>query len=116
MEDHPELLYAAAGRSITAVDRFSGRIAWRLKLPRFFGGIITIHVIGNELYAGRGSYVYGLDRFTGNVLWERGLGASGTAVMLASASPSDHQSTVAAAHAAHQAAAMAGTSATSAAG
>ena len=37
MEDVPEMLYAAIGRTVIAMDRFSGRPVWRVKLPRFLG-------------------------------------------------------------------------------
>lgn len=78
METHTDLLFAASGRNIQALDRYTGRIVWRMKLPRYFGGnIVTILASGDELFIGRGGYVYCLDRTTGNVLWERGVGSSG---------------------------------------
>ena len=82
--DTPELLYAAVGRTVMALDRFNGRPVWRLKLPRFLGGNISMIIPhGKEVYIGRGGYVYCLDRFTGNVLWERGTGGSGYLTLLA---------------------------------
>lgn len=84
MSDTIDLLYAATGRWVIALDRFSGRPAWRRKLPRLFGGLITLHVVGDEVYAARGGYIYCLDRYSGDVLWERGVGAQGGVVMLCS--------------------------------
>src|ERR1051325_7409679 len=84
METQPELLYAGVGRTIIAMDRFSGRPAWRVKLPRLLGGSISMILPhGNEVYVGRGGYVYCLDRADGSVLWERGMNASGKMVLLA---------------------------------
>ena len=84
METQPELLYAGVGRTVVAMDRFTGRPAWRVKLPRLLGGSISMVLPhGNEVYVGRGGYVYCLDRFDGSVLWERGTNASGNMVLLA---------------------------------
>ena len=118
MDELPELLYAAAGRTITALDRFSGRPAWRIKLPRFFGGLITLVVRGNELYAARGGYVYCLDRFDGRVLWERGVGSTGGIVLMALAgqTPEEAEMSAAAAHAAQQAAGASAAAGAAAAG
>lgn len=118
MDSPPELLYAGVGRTITALDRYSGRPAWRVKLPRFFGGLITLVVRGRELYAARGGYVYCLDRFNGKVLWERGLGAKGGLVLMAL--PGDRgdegEMAAAAAQAVAQAAAAAASAGAAAAG
>ncbi len=84
METPTDLMFAASGRVVNALDRFTGRPVWRIKLPRMFGGsIVTIMASGNEVFIGRGGYVYCLDRFTGGVLWERGVGSSGGLVMMA---------------------------------
>ena len=90
METPTDLMYAASGRIVTALDRYTGRPVWRIKLPRMFGGsIVTLMSSGNEVFIGRGGYVYCLDRLTGGVLWERGVGSSGGLVMLAT----DHMGT-----------------------
>jgi outer membrane protein assembly factor BamB len=90
METPTDLMYAASGRVITALDRYTGRPVWRIKLPRMFGGsIVTVLVSGNEVFVGRGGYVYCLDRATGSVLWERGVGSNGSLVMMAT----DHMGT-----------------------
>lgn len=104
MSDAPELIYAATGRTIVALDRFSGRPVWRRKLPRILGGLVTIQVIGDEVYAARGGYIYCLDRYSGDVLWERGVNISGGVVMLASSHGSSDAATVAASAAASAAA------------
>lgn len=79
----PDLLYAAVGRTVVAMDRFSGRPAWRVKLPRLLGGSISMILpYGREVYVGRGGYVYCLDRFSGAVLWERGMGGSGNLTLM----------------------------------
>jgi outer membrane protein assembly factor BamB len=113
--DVPEILYAAVGRTVIALDRFTGRPVWRLKLPRLFGGNISMILPhGNEVYVGRGGYVYCLDRFTGSALWERGTDASGGLSLLAVAGSDFGQqqaSSMASAAAAAQAAAAAGTTA-----
>lgn len=84
METPTELMFAASGRVVTALDRYTGRPAWRIKLPRLFGGsIVTLIASGNEVFVGRGGYVYCLDRASGGVLWERGVGSSGGVVMMA---------------------------------
>jgi outer membrane protein assembly factor BamB len=84
MDISPEILYAGVGKTVMAVDRFSGRPVWRVKLPRLLGGHISMVLPhGNELYVGRGAYVYCLDRFTGRVLWERGMGSMGGVLLLA---------------------------------
>jgi outer membrane protein assembly factor BamB len=84
MDETPELLYAGVGRTVIAMDRFSGRPVWRVKLPRLLGGSISMVLPHDrELYIGRGGYVYCLDRFSGSVLWERGTNASGSMVLLA---------------------------------
>lgn len=82
--DTPELLYAGVGRTVIAMDRFNGRPAWRVKLPRLLGGSISMVLPhGREVYVWRGGYVYCLDRRTGSVLWERGTGASGSLTLMA---------------------------------
>ncbi len=84
MSDQTELLYAGVGRTVVALDRFSGRPVWRVKLPRLLGGSVSMVLPhGREVYAARGGYVYCLDRMTGAVLWERGMNASGNTVLLA---------------------------------
>lgn len=82
-----EMLFAGVGRTITAFDRKSGRPVWRLKLPRFFGGSLTMIAVGDELYVGRGSYVYCVDARRGEVVWERGAGSSASLVFLAVTGP-----------------------------
>ena len=92
MDDKPELLYAAIGRTVIAMDRFSGRPVWRVKLPRLLGGNISMLLPhGNELYLSRGSYIYCLDSPTGVVLWERGAGASGNFILLSVAGGDTNQ-------------------------
>lgn len=109
MDDTPELLYAGVGRTVVAMDRFTGRPVWRIKLPRLLGGNISMILPhGNEVYVGRGGYVYCIDRFNGAVLWERGTQASGNLVLLATVGSDGTQqqvSAVQAAMAAQQAAA-----------
>jgi outer membrane protein assembly factor BamB len=113
--DTPEILYAAAGRTVIALDRFNGRPVWRVKLPRMFGGNISMILPnGNEVYVARGGYLYCMDRFTGSVLWERGTDASGGITLLAVADGNAQQqasSSAAAAAAAQAAMVMAGTTA-----
>jgi hypothetical protein len=118
MSEQPELLFAGVGRTVAAMDRFTGRPVWRVKLPRILGGNITMVLPhANELYVGRGGYVYCLDQGTGSVLWERGMNASGgMLVMAVSGADADAQQQSAAAHqAAAQQAAMVGASAAAAA-
>lgn len=83
MADVPELLYTGAGRTVVALDRLTGRPVWRRKLPRLFGGLLTLAVYGDEVYIGRGGYIYCLDRWKGDVLWERGITATGATVLMA---------------------------------
>ncbi len=109
--DVPDLLYAAVGRTVLALDRFTGRPVWRVKLPRLLGGSISMVLpYGREVYVGRGGYVYCLDRHTGGVLWERGLGGSGNLTLMsmgAGDGEMQQASAVAAAAAAARAAAAA---------
>ena len=99
--DQPELLYAGVGRTVVAMDRFTGRPVWRLKLPRLLGGHISMILPhGDEVYVGRGGYVYCIDRFDGKVLWERGTQASGNFVLLAVAGDAAGQQQAAAMHSA----------------
>ncbi len=80
----PELLFAAVGRTVQALDRYNGRPVWRVKLPRLLGGGISMILPhSNEVFVARGGYVYCLDRLSGNVLWERGIGTSGHVTLLA---------------------------------
>lgn len=120
MDAKPDLLYAAIGRTVIAMDRFSGRPVWRVKLPRFLGGNVSMLLPhGNELYLSRGSYVYCLDRNTGGVLWERGTDASGSFVLLSvlgNDSTQQQSNAVRAAIAAQQAAAAGAVAVTAAAG
>jgi outer membrane protein assembly factor BamB len=104
--DSPELLFVGSGRLVTALDRFSGRPVWRRKLPRFFGGLVTLAASETELYVGRGGYVYCLDCQSGEVMWERGVGSAGASVLMTMRGlPADQQA--AAVHAAQEAAARA---------
>lgn len=104
MESTPELLYVASGKTISALDRFSGRPVWRVKLPRLLGGNISMLLPqGAELYVGRGGYVYCMDRFSGRVLWERGLTGSGLVLMATVGSDQGGQQAAASAAAAMQA-------------
>ncbi len=80
-----ELMFVGSGRTVTALDRFSGRTVWRRKLPRMFGGYLTIAATEREVYAGRGGYVYCFDALSGVPLWERGLQSGGGMVMMAMA-------------------------------
>lgn len=116
METTTDLLFAASGRNIQALDRFTGRIVWRMKLPRYFGGnIVTVLACGEELFIGRGGYVYCLDRTTGSVLWERGVGSSGASlVTLATDGSGNNQASAIQAVVAAQAAAAAASSAAAA--
>lgn len=117
MESNSDLLYAGVGKTVMALDRFSGRPVWRIKLPRLLGGHISMVLPhGNELYVGRGSYVYCLDRFTGRVLWERGVGTmSGVLVMSLVGDGTGQQQASSKAHAAQQQAASASAAAAAAA-
>jgi outer membrane protein assembly factor BamB len=119
MESTPELLYVASGKTVAALDRFTGRPVWQVKLPRLLGGNISLLLPqGAELYVGRGGYVYCMDRFSGRVLWERGLTGSGLVLMATVGSdPAAQQAASAgmAAMQAQQAAAVAATIAASAA-
>lgn len=106
MGDAPDLLFVGTGRLVAALDRFTGRPVWLRKLPRLFsGGLITLMSDGQEVYVGRGGYVYCLDRTTGEVLWERGVGSSGSTVMLALAGSGTGEQQAASARAAQHAAA-----------
>jgi outer membrane protein assembly factor BamB len=92
----PELLFVGSGRWVTALDRFSGRPVWRRKLPRFFGGLVTLSASEGELYVGRGGYVYCLDGHTGEVMWERGVGSAGATVLMTMPGlPADQQAAAA---------------------
>jgi outer membrane protein assembly factor BamB len=101
----PEMIFTGSGRWVTALDRFSGRPVWRRKLPRFFGGLVTLCATETEVYVGRGGYVYCLDATSGEVLWERGIASGGTVLMSLPGIPSEGQA--AAAIEAHRAAAAA---------
>lgn len=108
--DTPELLFAAVGRTVIAMDRFNGRPVWRVKLPgAFFGGSISMILpFANEVYVGRGGYVYCLDRASGRVVWERGVGSSSGVTLLAlTGGAADQQQASASSIAAMQAAATA---------
>lgn len=113
MDTPADLMFAASNRVVMALDRYTGRPVWRIKLPRFFGGsIVTIMAAGNEVFIGRGGYVYCLDRSTGGVLWERGISTSGGGlVMMATDGSVSHDAAAASSAAAAQAAAVAGASA-----
>ena len=87
-----ELLFVAVGRTVAALDRGTGKTRWQLKLPRMFGGYITLVVGEREVFAGRGGYVYGIDPLKGTVLWERGVNSRGSLMMLALAGGSSVQS------------------------
>jgi len=118
MGDNPELLYVGVGRTVQALDRFSGRPVWQVKLPKVFrGSVQMILPHQDELYVARPGYVYCLDRFSGEVLWERGMNASGSMTLLATAGDGAPQQQQAAGHAAaaQRAAAAAGIGAASAA-
>lgn len=78
-----ELLFVAVGRTVAALERGTGKTRWQLKLPRMFGGYITLVVGEQEVFAGRGGYVYGIDPQKGTVLWERGVNSRGSLMMLA---------------------------------
>jgi outer membrane protein assembly factor BamB len=104
MNDKPELLYAGVRRTITALDRRSGRQVWRMKLP-FWGGAIGMLVPhGDHLYASRRRSVCCLNRHTGQLLWKEGIGDSGF-VLLSIPGTDAGQQQIASAHAyraAHQ--------------
>ncbi|HYE03684.1 MAG TPA: PQQ-binding-like beta-propeller repeat protein [Phycisphaerales bacterium] len=105
MDTDTDLIYAAAGRRVLALDRFTGRPVWQIKMPGgfFASGITTLAVRANELYAARGGYLYCLDRHSGEVLWERGLKAgSGTVILALGGLDDASQQAAAATHAAQQ--------------
>jgi len=104
-----DLLFVGSGRWVAGLDRFSGHPVWRQKLPRLFGGLITLALRGDELYVGRGGYVYCMDARTGQTLWERGVGSPGNTVMMALAGGTSDQGGAAAAHEAASAASTAAT-------
>lgn len=115
MDDNAELMFVGSGRTIVALDRFSGRPLWRRKLPRMFGGFMTIIASEREVYVGRGGYVYCLDARSGEPIWERGLGAGGGMVMMTMHGQSTNDLAVVAAIQAQQAAAAGATAAAAAA-
>ncbi|MCB9845531.1 MAG: PQQ-binding-like beta-propeller repeat protein [Phycisphaeraceae bacterium] len=95
MDQTTDVLYVGCGRTIIALDRFSGRPLWRRKLPRVFGGLVTILSTDREVYVGRGGYVYCFDAQSGEPLWERGLAAgSGTVMMTAPGLGADQSAAV----------------------
>src|SRR4029079_12270954 len=104
MDTQPELLYAGVGRTVIALDRFSGRPVWRVKLPRLLGGNISMILPhAGEIFVGRGGYIYCLDRRSGMCLWKRGTSASGNMFLLAAPGGDTPQQQAAAVHAAMQA-------------
>lgn len=116
METPTDLLLAASGRVVTALDRYTGRPVWRIKLPRVFGGsIVTLMATESEVFVGRGGYVYCLDRATGRAIWERGVTSSGWVVMMATGGTSSGDAGALQAAMAAQAATVAGAAAASAA-
>lgn len=82
MDDNLELMFVGCGRTVIALDRFTGRPAWKRKLPRILGGFMTILATDREVYVGRGGYVYCLDAHSGQPLWERGLSSGSGMVMM----------------------------------
>ena len=80
--EETDLLFVAAGRKVQALDRYSGRPVWQMRLPRMLGGGVSMLVpSGREVFVGRGGYVYCVDAQTGQVLWERGVESSGLILM-----------------------------------
>lgn len=87
--EETDLLFVAAGRKVQALDRYSGRPVWQMRLPRMLGGGVSMLVpSGREVFVGRGGYVYCVDAQTGQVLWERGVESSGLILMATGDSPS----------------------------
>jgi PQQ-like domain len=96
MPTETDLLYVATGKYVIALDRFSGRVVWRVKLPRFFATAVCMLLPqDSELYVARSGYVYCLDRFSGAVLWERGVANSGLVLMATMSSDQGAQQTAA---------------------
>ena len=71
MDDSRELAYVGSVDMVIAMDRLTGREAWRVKLSYSRGGRITALVThGNELYAAYGASVHCLNRMTGALVWK----------------------------------------------
>jgi outer membrane protein assembly factor BamB len=94
-----DLVFVGSGRTVSALDRHTGRPVWRMKLPRFFGGTLTLLAHEGDLFVGRGGYLYCLEAATGQVRWERGVASGSGLVFMAipGATAGSHQSGAAAA-------------------
>lgn len=94
-----DLVFVGSGRTVSALDRHTGRPVWRMKLPRFFGGTLTLLAHEGDLFVGRGGYLYCLEAATGQVRWERGVASGSGLVFMAipGAAADSHQSGAAAA-------------------
>ncbi len=108
MPDLPELLFTGTGRTVTAIDRLTGRPVWRVKVGGVFSSSISMILLqGTELYVGRAGYVYCMEAHSGRVLWERGVGSGAFTLMAVEGQPG---SSFAAMHAAATATAAAASS------
>ena len=109
-------LYVGTYRFVAARDPVTGDELWRTKLPKCsMGSLVTIVIKGDRIYAGCGGQAYCLNKQTGELIWHNKLPKmSYYPVMLAleGAAATTGADALAAAHAAMQAAAASGASAT----
>jgi outer membrane protein assembly factor BamB len=91
--------FVGLGGHVVAVDLPSGTDLWRTKLKG--SDVVTLSIAGDRILAGAGGELFCLDSATGTILWRNRLKGLGTGI-LAFAGSGDE--TVAAAHAAQQAA------------
>lgn len=101
------VVFAASGRSVTALYRPTGQQIWQTTLGSVLGPSITMVLAeGDAVFVARGGSVECLDTATGRVRWEADVGPNSITLL---ATPGQPGSNVAAVrHAAAVAAAVAG--------
>lgn len=91
MQRTEELAYAAAKKTVLAIDPGSGRRVWRHELDEFFASYVTIALHGDILLAAHKGSLYALDARTGERLWKTSHWKSGSmpTMLLSGLNPSD---------------------------
>jgi len=73
-----ELLFIGTHGFVIAVNRFTGREAWRTSLPDTGWSIVSMLVQEGVLYAASKGHVFALDPATGSIFWHNKLPGLGS--------------------------------------
>ncbi len=76
-----QLLFAGTHGYVTALNKLTGKEAWRRSLPGTGFSIVTLLFEEGVLYAASGGHVFALNPLNGEIAWENPLQGLGTSAL-----------------------------------